>query len=163
TSTDLARMVGRTTHVEVSVDAGTVTVAVDGAQLLSKDVSLPGQILVGFTAGTGGLADRHAVTALDVLRIPRPGPVGGSGWTLTGGASAAAGGTGVDLTQADETDSAGTTFVNEPLPINGLQVAFDTQLSGGAGADGLALVVADPALGATAASLGASGGGLGFA
>jgi hypothetical protein len=49
-------------HVTVVADQGTVTVSIDGAQVLSKQIWLPARALVGFTAANGGLNDLHAVS-----------------------------------------------------------------------------------------------------
>ncbi|HEX7842741.1 MAG TPA: choice-of-anchor D domain-containing protein [Kofleriaceae bacterium] len=53
-------------HVTVTVRGGTVTVFVDGLQVLSRAVAVPSRVLVGFTAATGGLTDRHAVSNLSI-------------------------------------------------------------------------------------------------
>ncbi|HKO34426.1 MAG TPA: hypothetical protein VJY85_11835, partial [Candidatus Limnocylindria bacterium] len=47
--------------VEVEVVAGRLVVRVAGSQVLDTAVSLPGQVLLGFGAGTGGLDNRHLV------------------------------------------------------------------------------------------------------
>lgn len=60
-------------------------------------------------------------------------------------------------------DRRGTSFWPVPVDARRLDATFDALITGGTGADGMALVLADPARGATATSLGASGGGLGFA
>ena len=55
------------THkVKVSTDAGAIAVWVDGAKALSSTVTLPSSAYVGFTAGTGGSTDRHAVSGFTV-------------------------------------------------------------------------------------------------
>jgi hypothetical protein len=162
TSTNVKEMVGRTTHVQVDLGSGSLTVAVDGTTVLTQAIALPDQILVGFSAGTGALTDKQEVTNASFVRIPQAGPIGGLGWTLNGTAIAPAGG-GVQLTSAARVGAAGSTYVSSAVNPDGLSVAFDAQLGGGSGADGLALDLADAGSGATATSLGASGGGLGFA
>ncbi|HWN85834.1 MAG TPA: choice-of-anchor D domain-containing protein, partial [Vicinamibacterales bacterium] len=47
--------------VEVQVVSGRLQVKVAGSQVLDTAVSLPSQVLLGFSAGTGGQADRHIV------------------------------------------------------------------------------------------------------
>jgi hypothetical protein len=55
-----------THRARVSVLNGVVTVYIDGLQVLSQLVSLPPQVLIGFSAGTGGLTDRHAVSNVSI-------------------------------------------------------------------------------------------------
>jgi hypothetical protein len=58
--------------------------------------------------------------------------------------------------------SAGTSFFDKPIDTHHVVVAFESIIGGGSGADGQTLVLADPSRGATPASLGYRGGGLGF-
>jgi hypothetical protein len=82
-----------------------------------------------------------------------------SGWQLNGSASASGG----DLTLTpNEPLRAGSAFWPTPVATDDLTVAFDATIDQGTGADGLTFVFADPAAGATATSLGAAGGGLGY-
>ena len=53
-------------QVEVAVVSGRLQVKVAGVQVLDTAVSLPANVLVGFSAGTGGLTDRHLVSAVKV-------------------------------------------------------------------------------------------------
>ena len=55
-----------THHVDVTVSAGHVKVAVDGAPVLDQAVTVPNQALLAFTAGTGGLTDRHSITNVSI-------------------------------------------------------------------------------------------------
>ena len=55
----------------------------------------------------------------------------------------------------------GSAFLTKPVPSRYLRVSFDAWIGGGSGADGMGLVLADPA-GATNKSTGVAGGGLGF-
>jgi hypothetical protein len=41
-------------------------VAVDGAQVLSQPVALPASAYLGFSGGTGGSTNRHAIAHLSV-------------------------------------------------------------------------------------------------
>jgi Bacterial lectin len=88
--------------------------------------------------------------------------VGSAGWSLNGSAVTTTGG--VLLTPAATGYVAGSTFYSTPVSTGNFSATFDAQLSGGGtlGADGLTLTFADPAS-ATVNSLGAIGGGLGFA
>jgi hypothetical protein len=56
------RLQNQTHHVTVRAAAGVLTVAIDGAQVLSLPVALPASAYVGFTAGDGSLTNRHAVS-----------------------------------------------------------------------------------------------------
>jgi hypothetical protein len=82
------------------------------------------------------------------------------GFSLNG--SAALAGESIVLTPAAPL-RAGSAFWPRAPPADGLTVSFDASLGGGSGADGLALVFADPARGVAPDSLGGPGGGLGFA
>lgn len=72
TSTDLLHWIAtanlvpklqnQTHHITVTTAAGTLTIAVDGTQVLSRAVTLPTSAYVGFTAGDGSLTNRHAVS-----------------------------------------------------------------------------------------------------
>ena len=53
-------------QVEVAVVSGRLQVKVAGTQVLDTAVSLPANVLVGFSAGTGGLTNRHLVSAVKV-------------------------------------------------------------------------------------------------
>ena len=55
-----------TNKVKVVTANGTITVSVDGTQILSQAVTLPTSAYLGFSAGTGGLNNRHAITHLSV-------------------------------------------------------------------------------------------------
>ena len=55
-----------THHVEVASAGGTVTVWIDGTQVLSRGLTLPASAYLGFSGGTGGLTDRHAVSGFTV-------------------------------------------------------------------------------------------------
>jgi hypothetical protein len=56
---------------------------------------------------------------------------------------------------------AGSAFYRQPVPTEGLKVAFTAKLGPGTGADGMTFTMLDPAK-TSPASVGASGGGLGF-
>jgi hypothetical protein len=87
-----------------------------------------------------------------------PAPAAGS-WTNNGTASSA----GATLTlTGTAASSAGSSFFNTPIDTRHLVISFDSVIGGGTGADGQALVLADPTRGAKATSLGYRGGGLGF-
>lgn len=49
-------------HVVVDVSAGVMTVKIDGTQYLSQAVTLPPNVLLGFTGATGWVLDNHQVS-----------------------------------------------------------------------------------------------------
>ena len=55
-----------TKHIKVVTTSTTVTVFVNGTQVLSTNVTLPTSAYLGFSGGTGGLTDRHAIAHLVV-------------------------------------------------------------------------------------------------
>jgi hypothetical protein len=65
---------GQTRAVEVQIAAGSVTVLVDGVEMLSEPApaALPAQALVGFTAGTGGATNAHRVLGATVAASEAP-------------------------------------------------------------------------------------------
>jgi hypothetical protein len=155
TSTNIGALRNATHHVTVTVDQGVLSVAVDGATVASSVVNLPANVLVGFTAGTGGLTDRHAVSNVSISADAFPSTAGS--WQLNGNATAIAGGFQLTDTGGGE---AGSAFWSEAVPSSAITAEFDESIDSGSGADGLTLTFAPAAAGAGA--LGASGGGLGF-
>ena len=160
TATDVPDLRTGTHAVTVAVDGTTITVAVDGVQRLSADLpGLPPSVLPAFTAGTGGATDLHEARDISIssggTNLPRP----GSGWRFNGSADAA--GSQVVLTPAAP-QKAGTVLYSDPVATDGLTASFHLSIGGGTGADGASVVLLDPAS-ATATSVGAAGGGLGFA
>ena len=55
-----------TNHVKVTTANGTITVSINGTQLLATAVTLPSSAYLGFSAGTGGSNNRHAISRLVV-------------------------------------------------------------------------------------------------
>ena len=93
------------------------------------------------------------------VRPVLPGPPNATSWRVNG--AAALSGSSVVLTPNAQYQ-AGSSFFSHPVSTAGLQVSFDARIDEGTGADGMAMILADPR-GATPASLGAGGGGLGYA
>jgi hypothetical protein len=86
-------------------------------------------------------------------------PPSASGWSINGSATAA--GSSVQLTPPLP-NQAGSAFWPTPVATANLTVSYDVAVDSGTGADGMALVFADPAQSSPTA-IGAPGGGLGFA
>jgi hypothetical protein len=65
-------------HVVVDVDAGVIRVSIDGTQYLSQAVTLPPNVLLGFTGATGWVLDNHQVSNVaisgDAGTAPPPPP-----------------------------------------------------------------------------------------
>jgi hypothetical protein len=66
TSTAIPDLRAGTRHVVVTFAGGTLTVSVDGAEVLETAATLPPQVLVGFSGATGGITDRHAVSNVSI-------------------------------------------------------------------------------------------------
>lgn len=148
-------------NVAIRVMGNRIVVSVDGAQVLSTPVpSLTSTALVGFTGATGGLMDVHSVANVRIRAgastVPAPPD---TGWTKNGSATGSGGR--LQLTPA-VSDQAGTAIFSTPVPTGNLQANFTVEIGGGTGADGLTFMLLD-ATKNTPASLGAVGGGLGFA
>ena len=146
--------------VDVAVTGTTVTVSVDGVQVLSPSVAaLPGSVLVVFTGSTGGLKDIHAARDVTVTAagyaLPPP---YAAGWVRNGVAALS----GTDLVVTPVTTSmAGSSWYQGAVPSSGLHARFTAAIGGGTGADGMTFTMLDPARSSTGA-LGAPGGGLGY-
>ncbi|HLI73756.1 MAG TPA: IPT/TIG domain-containing protein, partial [Acidimicrobiales bacterium] len=91
-----------------------------------------------------------------------PSPVTGPGWQLNGTATVitTASPPNLQLTPV-ATYQAGSAFYTTPVPGVGISAAFDAQIHGGTGADGLCLVLADASV-TKPTALGVNGGGEGF-
>ncbi len=72
TSTSVPALRTGTHHVKVETLNNTITVWVDGTQALSSAVTLPSQVLLGFTGGTGGLTDAHKAANVSVAGEATP-------------------------------------------------------------------------------------------
>ena len=159
TNTNVPDLRAKTHNVVVRVSGTTITVALDGAQVLNTQVpALTPTAIVGFTAGTGGSTDVHAITNAQILTggtkvAPPPG-----GWTQNGSATAGSGS--LTLTTATN-EQTGSSIYNTPVVTSRLRAKFTIQIGGGTGADGQTFMLLDATkTGPTA--LGAGGGGLGF-
>jgi lectin family protein/ASPM-SPD-2-Hydin domain-containing protein/putative pyrroloquinoline-quinone-binding quinoprotein len=158
TSTSVPKLRTGTHTVGVSVSGGTVTVTVDGTQVLSKAVSLPASVLPAFTASTGSATDNHAVTSATITAGGNPLPPPGGGWSFN--ATAGMSGADVSLTHAVK-NTVGSVVYPVPVATAGLKLTFDAQLSGGTGGSGLTFSLLDPAA-ETATATGGDAGNIGF-
>ncbi len=163
TDTSIASL--RATHIfRVTLESGTLTVTMDGLTLFSTTVTVGPEVLLGFSGATGGLTDTHAVSDVTVNAAPdSPVAIGdpsGGGWDINGSTQVVGGAT--ELTQASTNDQAGTAFWPATVNAEGLTASFTATIGGGGtqGADGMALVLADPTTSPT--TVGYYGGGLGF-
>ena len=59
-------------HVVVTTDANGISVTMDGNQVLAYDITLPSQVLVGFTGATGGFNDIQQVQNVNITTGPPP-------------------------------------------------------------------------------------------
>lgn len=82
----------------------------------------------------------------------------GTGWQFNGKAGLT--GTDLYLTRVADSFGSGTAWYTTPQPVEGLDVTFDVEMSGGTGADGLTFAMADPSTATT--FNGSSGGNLGL-
>lgn len=160
TSTAVPALRTGTHDVSVAVSGTTLTVSIDGTQVLQKSVaSLSPAALLAFTGSTGWVTDIHTVRNVAITATsyasPPPGP---NGWTLNG--SAKLSGTDLVLTPA-VTYAAGSAIQGTAVPSARLRARFTAAIGGGTGADGLALLLLDASK-ATPSSLGGAGSGLGY-
>jgi hypothetical protein len=141
--------------VGVSVSGGTVTVTLDGTQYLSAAVSLPPQVLAGFTGSTATVTDVHTVSGVAITAGGNALPPPGGGWSFNQAAGMAY--SDVKLTPL-VTNKAGSVVYPAPVPTAGLQVQFNIQLTG---RDGLTFALLDPGT-ESATACGGTGADLGF-
>ncbi|KUN86206.1 choice-of-anchor D domain-containing protein [Streptomyces griseoruber] len=148
--------------VALSVSGRTITVSMDGAQLLRTTVpALPPTAFAAFTGGTGSRTDIHTVRDVAVTAtsyaVPPPGP---NGWRYNG-STILYNRTDLVLTPA-LADRRGSSLQSTAVPSARLRARFTATLGGGTGADGLALLLLDASK-TTATALGGGGMGLGYA
>jgi hypothetical protein len=131
--------------IGVTVTGRTVTVSVDGKQVLSAALAknaIPATALIGFTGSTGQLAGSQVVSGAAVTAGSAALPAPGGGWSFNG--SAAMSRSATELTQARPSE-AGSVVYPVPVLTDGLNVSFTAQLSGGTGAAGLTFALLNPA------------------
>jgi len=97
TNSSIASLRGTVHHFVVTTFSTGLSVTMDGSQVLTYATALPTSVLVGFTGGTGGSTDIHAVQNVSITAGPPPpvptvtavspasGPsTGGTSVTITG-------------------------------------------------------------------------------
>ncbi len=152
-----------TLTVHVTLIEGTLTMSINGTQVLDTPVTVGPDVLLGFSGGDGLYTDVHSVSNVSITAAPPAittlvDPTLG-GWTLNG--SSLIGGGALQLTQATPDYQAGTAFWPTPLNSSDVSATFTASIGGGnGGADGMAFVLGDGSDPPT--SVGAIGGGLGF-
>ncbi len=72
TATNVASLRGTPVHVSVTTTTSGLNVTVNGAQVITYTGTIPSNVYVGFTGGTGGLTDRHAVENVAITAGPPP-------------------------------------------------------------------------------------------
>jgi hypothetical protein len=117
-----------------------------------------GTYLITGNDGQGQQTVTFGGTGAQPSDVTIPAPDAG-GWTFNG--SAQLSGSDLVLTSA-ENNTAGSAVFGTPILSEGLRARFTAVIGGGTGADGLALVLLDPAK-TSPQALGAGGGGLGYA
>ncbi len=142
--------------LDTPLDAGTVIPP--GAEV-SRSVRFTATELGEVQGRWRVTADDGSIVSADLTAAGMIPGQAATGWRRNGAARLVDGA--LELTPATA-NQRGTAFWPAPVDARRLDVTFDALLTGGTGADGLALVLADPARGATPAALGATGAGLGF-
>ncbi len=134
----------------------TATASVNGGVPISLSASGGQWTVPSFALAAGANTVQFADTYTPPTSVPDP---TAGGWQLNG--SSALSGTGLVLTTATDFQR-GSAFWPKAIDPQNMTVEYEATVGGGTGADGLAMVIADPSRGATPASLGTEGGGLGF-
>ena len=75
TSSSIPPMRNATQHVDVAVTGTAIAVKVNGVQVLTGTLTTATTGRVVFSAGTGGLTDRHMITNTTITAAPPPAPV----------------------------------------------------------------------------------------
>lgn len=166
TSTNIANLRSGTHHVDVIISNGKAYVSIDGTNVMVATPStLPTNVKVGFSGGSGGLTDNHKVSNLVITSTTTPGPTGGvalpgftdTAWQFNNDASYTSA-TAATLTP-NTAFAKGSAVYSTPVQASGLHASFDGYIGGGSGADGMTFTLIDPA---STARIGSDGGGLGY-
>jgi hypothetical protein len=128
--------------------------------------SAVGALSDGWVVNGDGLGGPQTVSLTGTGGSPANAPISDPGlgaWQLNGSATIVPPPAAPTLQLSDALTpyEAGSAYWPIPIAPTSLSVTFDLFMGGGSGADGLALVLADPSSGATVYSLGGEGAGLG--
>ncbi len=134
----------------------TATASVNGGVPVSMTAAGGVWTVPSFALAAGANTIQFANTYTPPTSVPDP---TAGGWQLNG--SSALSDTGLVLTTATQFQSA-SAFWPKAIDPQNMTVEYEATVGGGTGADGLAMVIADPSRGAAPTSLGVEGGGLGF-
>jgi hypothetical protein len=111
-------------HVVVTTTSTGLTVSLDGTQVLSYTTALPPSVLIGFTAGTGGGNDIHAVQNVSITTATPPPPA------VTGVSPASGSTSGGTLVTITGTNLSGATAVSfGSVPGTGVTVNSATTVT----------------------------------
>jgi Abnormal spindle-like microcephaly-assoc'd, ASPM-SPD-2-Hydin len=144
TSTSIPDLSTGTHDFQVSVSGQTITVDIDGQQVLQTTLpggTIPANVMVGFTGATDSEAS-HDLSDIGVSAGSQSIPPPGGGWNYNGTAGMA--GSDSLLTPAATSD-AGSVVFPEPVKTVGLDASFDLQFSGGNNGYGMTFALLDPA------------------
>jgi len=108
TNTSIPSLRNTVHHVVVTTDTTGITVTMDGSQVLTYATQLPPQVLVGFTAATGGFNDIHRVQNVNITTGPPPPAPAVTSVSPSSGP--AAGGTSVTITGTSLTGATSVQF-----------------------------------------------------
>jgi energy-converting hydrogenase Eha subunit A len=108
TNTSVPSLRNTVHHVVVTTNTTGITVTMDGTQVLTYTMTLPSQVLVGFTAGNGGFNDIHQVQNVSISTGPPPPAPAVTGVSPPSGPSS--GGTSVTITGSGFTGATGVQF-----------------------------------------------------
>jgi energy-converting hydrogenase Eha subunit A len=110
TNSSIASLRNTVHQFVVTTSSSGISVTMDGSQVLSYATTLPSSVLVGFTGGTGGYADVHAVenVAITAGTQPPPPPTVTGINPVTGPMGTSVTVSGTNLTGANAVDFGGT-------------------------------------------------------
>ena len=108
TNSSIASLRTGTHHFVLTTFSTGLSVTMDGTQVLNYATTLPANVLVGFTAGTGGLNDIHAVQNVSITAGPPPPPPTVTGVSPTHGPQT--GGTSVTISGTNLTGATDVRF-----------------------------------------------------
>jgi hypothetical protein len=108
TNTSVPPLRNKVHHVTVTTNSTGITVTMDGSQVVNYATTLPSQVLLGFTAATGGFNDVHQVQNVNITTGPPPSAPAVTGVSPSSGPTT--GGTSVTITGTSFTGASAVTF-----------------------------------------------------